>query len=154
MKSRSPEANTTDRNSAEAGEASRLAPAVAGACTFLAGVWLTLSPFVLDHEYTGTGFDGLWNDALVGIALIVTGSARLVEPLAASRWSSLPPALGLWLIAAPFVLGYNDGTPAPGATTSDLAVGVFLLLVWLVISGSREEDRADGDIEGFERSRE
>ncbi|MFE6613335.1 hypothetical protein [Amycolatopsis sp. NPDC057786] len=133
MKLRWPKVTTSDRNGSEADETSRLAPAVGGACTFLAGVWLILSSFVLDHEYTGGGFDGYWNDVLVGIALIAIGSAPLVEPRAASWWSSVPPVLGFWLLVAPFVLEYNDGTPAPRTTTSDIAVGAFLLLIWLVI---------------------
>ncbi|MGY6651440.1 SPW repeat domain-containing protein [Amycolatopsis sp. TRM77291] len=137
MKPRRPKAITSDRSDSEADETSRLAPAVAGACTFLAGVWLILSPFVLDHECTGGGFDGHWNDVLVGIALIAIGSAPLVEPRAASWWFSVPPILGLWLLVAPFVLEYNDGMPAPGVTTSDIAVGVFLLLIWYVIPTSR-----------------
>ncbi|MFI9457043.1 SPW repeat protein [Amycolatopsis sp. NPDC052450] len=132
-------ANVTasDRNGRKVDETTRLAPAVAGACTFLAGVWLILSPFVLDHEYTGRGFDGYWNDVLVGIALIAIGSAPLVEPRAASWWCSVPPVLGLWLLIAPFVLEYNDGMPAPRTTTSDIAVGVFLLLIWFVIPTSQ-----------------
>ncbi|WP_083715379.1 SPW repeat domain-containing protein [Amycolatopsis keratiniphila] len=137
MKPRLPKATTTDKSCNDSDETSRLAPAVAGACTFLAGVWLTLSPFVLDHENTGGGFDGYWNDVLLGIALIVIGSAPLVEPRAATWWLSAPPFLGLWLLAAPFVLGYNDGTPAPRSTTSDIAVGVFLLLIWLVIPAAQ-----------------
>ncbi|MFK0244106.1 hypothetical protein ACIQUM_05365 [Amycolatopsis azurea] len=106
---------------------------------FLAGVWLVLSLFVLDHEQTGSAFDGYWNDVLVGIALSASGAASLVEPRVDQRWNLVRPILGAWLLAAPFALGYNVGVPAPQATTSDMAVGTFILLIWFVIRKPQEK---------------
>lgn len=105
--------------------------AVVNALTFLAGLWLVLSPYVLDHQSTGTGFNGYWNDALAGTTLIVLGGTALVDPAAgrvSGRWR-LP--LGGWLVVAPFVLGYDLGRPAPQATASDIVTGVVVVGLWL-----------------------
>ncbi|OLZ58120.1 SPW repeat domain-containing protein [Amycolatopsis keratiniphila] len=133
----------------DADDTGRLTAGVAGACVFLAGMWLVLSPFVLDHEKTGNPFAGYSNDVLVGMALVASGAASLVEPNRGRWWDSARPLVGVWLLVAPFALGYNAGAPAPGVTTSDLAVGTFVLLICFVVrapSESSPRQRSDDDL--------
>jgi hypothetical protein len=107
-----------------------LALAVVNALTFLTGLWLALSPFQLDQELSGGGFNGYWNDVLVGTVVLVCGAAQLVAPATAYLWRPVLPLAGAWLVVAPIALGYNHGIPAPATTTSDVTAGVVVLALW------------------------
>ncbi|GLY42776.1 hypothetical protein Amsp01_087990 [Amycolatopsis sp. NBRC 101858] len=109
-----------------------LALAVVNALTFLTGLWLVLSPFQLDQELSGGGFNGYWNDVLVGAVVVVCGAAQLVSPAAAHVWRPVLPLAGAWLVVAPTALGYNQGTPAPATSASDVAAGAVLLALWAI----------------------
>ncbi|HEY3465092.1 MAG TPA: hypothetical protein VGL47_08165 [Amycolatopsis sp.] len=109
-----------------------LALAVVNALTFLTGLWLALSPSQLDQELSGGGFNGFWNDVLVGAVVLLCGAAQLVAPSSAHRWRPVLPIAGTWLIVAPIVLGYNHGTPAPATTTGDVAAGAVILALWVI----------------------
>lgn len=65
------------------------------------GVWLILSPWI-------AGFDAdqiaTWNFVTVGVLLLATGVGTLLVPQAWEEW--LDVALGAWLIASPWVLGF------------------------------------------------
>ncbi|WP_214364402.1 SPW repeat protein [Pseudonocardia sp. H11422] len=93
----------------------------------LAGVWLALAPVVLGHPDTGPGSDARWNDLLVGAAVVAVSVAQLAIPTRAPALSLITFALGSWLIAAPFVLGYNTGGAAVGATVNDIVVGIVVV---------------------------
>jgi hypothetical protein len=81
------------------------------------GAWLMVAPSVL-----GTGGALADSGHLVG-ALVVTWSViALGEVARPARWLNLP--LGLWLIAAPWLL---SGETTAAARWSDVAVGVALL---------------------------
>ncbi|MEV6644176.1 hypothetical protein [Amycolatopsis sp. NPDC051371] len=104
--------------------------AVVNALTFLTGLWLALSPFQLDQEFSGGGFNGYWNDVLVGTVVLVCGAAQIVTPATAHVWRPVLPLAGAWLVVAPIALGYNHGTPAPATTASDVAAGAVVLALW------------------------
>lgn len=105
--------------------------AVVNALTFLAGLWLVLSPYLLDHQDTGSGVNGYWNDVLAGSALIVLGGLALVDPAAGRVSVRLRLLLGGWLVVAPAVLEYDLGRPAPQTTASDVTTGFIVLGLWL-----------------------
>ncbi|MDX3191734.1 hypothetical protein PV458_25270 [Streptomyces sp. MN03-5084-2B] len=107
-----------------------LALAVVNGLVFLTGLWLVLSPFQLDQQFSGGGFNGYWNDVLVGTVLLVCGAAQLVAPATAHVWRPVLPLAGAWLVVAPVALGYNHGTPAPATTASDVAAGAVVLALW------------------------
>ncbi|MCR6488976.1 hypothetical protein M8542_39720 [Amycolatopsis sp. OK19-0408] len=109
-----------------------LALATVNALTFLTGLWLAFSPFQLDQQLSGGGFNGYWNDVLVGTVVVLCGAAQLVAPATAHVWRPVLPLAGAWLIVAPTALGYNDGTPAPATTTSDVASGAVVLTLWAI----------------------
>lgn len=97
-----------------------------------AGAWLLVAPFALSYSTTGVGFRAYWNDVLVGIAVIAVAAPQIAAP---GRLPALPPAgalLGVWLAAAPFVLGYAAAGGAPHAAANDVVVGVLLVLLVLL----------------------
>ena len=98
----------------------------------LAGIWEVAASFVLG--YTGTTA-ALWNAVIVGAVLVVLGAwAALSDRESSDRaldW--INAVVGLWLIAAPFVLGYT-GTAL--ALWNDVIVGlvVAVLAVWAAVT--------------------
>lgn len=76
------------------------------------GLWVFASPWVLQHtmaagaETTGavTG-SAMWNLYIVGIAIAVLAVAALFAFQAWEEWIEL--ALGAWLFASPWVLGFS-----------------------------------------------
>lgn len=69
----------------------------------LFGVWLVISPFVFGHAEAGAGAV-VWNPVLVGVAVVVFAIAVLRKTQEWEEWILL--ALGVWMILAPFLLGY------------------------------------------------
>lgn len=104
---------------------------ISSAVVFLAGAWLVIAPFALDYRSTGTGFDAYWNDVLVGVVVALLALVRNLAPLSVPWFSAINIILGMWLICAPFVLGYNDGSDAAIAVANDLTVGVVVAVMAL-----------------------
>lgn len=75
----------------------------------LFGVWLVVSPFVFGHAESGAGMV-LWAPVLLGVAVIVFAIAVLRKTQVWEEWILF--ALGVALVAAPFLLGYADVTLA------------------------------------------
>jgi hypothetical protein len=67
------------------------------------GLWLTFSPFMLGYP-DPTGIAAI-NSHIFGAVVAVLATAALMRPRLWEEWVNL--ALGLWLIAAPFVLGFG-----------------------------------------------
>lgn len=85
------------------------------------GIWLIIAPFIF--AMTGAAF---WNDILVGIFVLILASTRVSRPTASTRLASWTNAIvGIWLILAPFVLGYLS----VAQVWDDIAVGVLLLIL-------------------------
>ena len=100
--------------------------------SFAAGAWLLVAPFALSYSTTGTGFRAYWNDVVVGVAVIAVAALQIAAP---GRLSALPPlaaALGGWLAAAPFVLGFASNDGASGAVVNDVLVGALVVVLALV----------------------
>ncbi|GAA3223781.1 hypothetical protein GCM10017691_11120 [Pseudonocardia petroleophila] len=104
-----------------------VAAAVFSALIFLAGVWLVLAPFVLDYPDISGGFDARWNDRVVGAAIAVVAVVRMVSPNRTVGVGLVNVVLGAWLVAAPFLLFYNDDRVATAATVNDIAVGALVI---------------------------
>lgn len=72
------------------------------------GIWLIVSPFILG--YTDTGTLAAPHSYAIGIAVAIFAFAALYRFY---RWEEgVNLALGLWLIAAPFVLNFSNVGPA------------------------------------------
>lgn len=85
----------------------------------LLGLWMIVQAVGLDLAVAQ-----FWNDVLVGALLVGVGgynySRRANERFANTAVAMVAVAAGLWLIAAPFVLG-----PDPGVTETTNEVGFY-----------------------------
>lgn len=83
------------------------------------GAWLIVAAFVVAESQSA-----YWNDLVVGILVLILAATRLSKPTAGTKPASWTNAgIGVWLIAAPFVLGYV----ADGERWNDIIVGILLL---------------------------
>lgn len=88
----------------------------------LFGVWLVASPFAFGHAAAGAGMV-MWAPVLLGVAVIVFAVAVLRKTQFWEEWILF--ALGMALIAAPFLLGYAGVTLAMwNSVVMGLLVGV------------------------------
>jgi len=87
----------------------------------LAGVWLIAAPFVLNFEGSTVA---MWNHIIVGAAVALIELIRASDPdhRASISWASV--VLGVWLIAAPFVLGYST---ISAAQTNSIVMGIVVV---------------------------
>jgi hypothetical protein len=71
----------------------------------LLGIWEGLAPFILGYSYDVVA---VWNAILVGFGFLVFGawSALSANPGTSRGLNWINMILGIWLILAPFVLGY------------------------------------------------
>jgi len=105
----------------------------------LTGALILISPFVL-------GFSGdlvaTWNDVIFGIGIaVLAGVVAIAKPnLADSSWSQtfmwIVAVSGVWLIVAPFVLTYQDGS---GAVISDIVLGIIVTVLSVAVAGGRAD---------------
>lgn len=71
-----------------------------------AGMWILASPLLFDYSVSGAA---LWNSISIGALVIICGSIREWGDTSKSSWASwINFLLGMWLIAAPFMLGFVD----------------------------------------------
>ena len=94
----------------------------------VAGLWLIGMSIFAGYRDTA-GFDGRWNDRVMGVLLIVVALIRIVARTTTGRLSLISVAVGVWLIAAPFVLGYGRGPHAMSSTWNDVIVGAIVVLL-------------------------
>lgn len=102
----------------------------------LAGLWLVMAPFVLGYA---TVTNALWNDVIMGIAIVLLAGSREFGEGYRVAWPSWIAALiGLWLIIAPFALGYSFIT---NAVWNDVIIGIAVafLATWSALSTPRED---------------
>ena len=111
----------------------------------VAGLWLIIAPFALGYVDIRAA---LWNDIVVGIIVAAFAVARVARPLMNPSLSWINAVLGLWLIAAPFALGYGRAVEAEAlaaegalgtaqtAMWNDIIVGVIILVLgaWSALS--------------------
>ena len=89
--------------------------------SFTLGLWLALSPWIVgytEHE-TATG-----NAVFLGLALALGCHFEAAFDESAPEWINL--AAGLWLVVAPFVLGFSS-TYVP--TANSIAVGSLVAVL-------------------------
>lgn len=113
-------------------------PLVPSGLIAVAGGWLLLAPTLL--RYSDSGIDAAsWNDRTVGPTVAIVAVLRLVSPGVTTVLSLINAALGCWLVAAPFALGYDH---APRALRNDIVLGVVILtLALLSARGRASEER-------------
>jgi hypothetical protein len=88
------------------------------------GVWLVLSPWVsrFSGDMTATA-----NSVVIGVALLAAALGAMLMPRAWEEWTEA--VLGLWMIVAPWVLGYSALTNAVSAAVV-IGIVVLALALW------------------------
>lgn len=76
----------------------------ASGISFLMGLWLIAAPFLLSYP----AVSAYWNDILIGFLIGGIGLVRMILPEKNTNWMSwVSTSLGVWLVAAPFLLHYQ-----------------------------------------------
>lgn len=106
----------------------------------LFGLWEVIAPFLLGYSATSAA---LWDAIIIGVVLIVlAGWAALVNQTGTIKTLSwINAVLGLWLIIAPFLLGYS----AVGAAMwNDIVVGVIVAVLagWAALALGSSSDQS------------
>jgi hypothetical protein len=92
-----------------------------GGLDILAGIWLIIAPFMLNYSANGGSVS---NDVTVGIVVLVLAGIQISGENYRTGWPSwINALLGVWLIAAPFVLGYPSGS---AAMWNDVILGIVV----------------------------
>jgi hypothetical protein len=89
---------------------------------FLAGIWLILSPFLLGYG------DGATNNSVITGIVIAAVSTVQLNGMRRGWAGWLMAAAGLWLVIAPFALGFTE----PSVLWNELIVGLIVagLSIW------------------------
>ncbi|MCM4083885.1 SPW repeat domain-containing protein [Paractinoplanes hotanensis] len=104
------------------------------------GGWLMISAFLWGRGTVG-GFGAGWSDFLAGAVAAGIAVARITAPLRTVPLGVVTVLLGLWLIAAPYALGYSSGTEAAVATANSRAVGITIALLAMFGMLATKDDR-------------
>lgn len=89
--------------------------------SFALGLWLAVSPWIVgysEHE-AATG-----NAAFIGLALALAAHFEATFDQISAEWLNL--GIGLWLVAAPFVIGF---AAASVAAANSIAVGTLVVVL-------------------------
>ena len=100
----------------------------ASSLTVLFGVWLFLSPWI----YGVSGHASAWNSWIIGALIIIFAVIRRSHP-AVTSLSWINSALGIWIVASPWVYGYVRGD---GRFVNDLCVGILVFCTAIVGANS------------------
>jgi hypothetical protein len=86
--------------------------------SFALGLWLAVSPWVLDHARVEAATA---NAAFVGLAIALGSHFEVSFDEKAVEWFNM--AAGLWLVLSPFLLGFSTESLA---TVNAIAVGTLV----------------------------
>jgi hypothetical protein len=86
--------------------------------SFALGLWLAMSPWLLEYSQHEAATA---NAAIMGLALALGSHFEVSFDERSAEWFNM--AAGLWLVLAPFLLGYSAETVA---TANSIAVGTLV----------------------------
>ena len=92
------------------------------------GAWLALSPWILGYSGEAAAMP---NALIVGVALIAAAFGAMLLPQAWAEWAE--GALGLWLMASPWALGFNRNADAM-LTAVITGLVVLVLALWTLLT--------------------
>ncbi len=99
----------------------------------LAGIWLIIAPFLLG--FTNNTF-AMWDGIIVGVIVLILAAIRFASPDRNGWLSWVNLILGLWLIVAPFVLGFSFLTIALWDSVV-IGIAVAILAFWSAMTFRR-----------------
>jgi hypothetical protein len=92
------------------------------------GIWVIVSPWALGFEGSSMAMS---NAVIVGLALVAAALGAAFVPRAWEEWTEA--ALGLWLVVAPWILGFSAIRDAMLSTTIAGLV-VLALALWTLLT--------------------
>lgn len=100
------------------------------------GVWLFITPFIGMEMVSSAA---AWNGYIFGVLVVALSIWALVQPRAWEEWINL--VIGVWLILAPFVLGFTTETTA---MWNHIVVGVVIGVdaLWAALANPRPMQHA------------
>ncbi len=97
---------------------------IASGLNIVAGIWLILAPFILGYSYLS---GALWNDIIIGAVVLIMAAVREWGNSEDTTWASwINLVLGIWLIIAPFIIGYSY---ASAALWNDIIIGIVVAVL-------------------------
>jgi ABC-type molybdate transport system permease subunit len=107
----------------------------ASSINILLGIWLIIAPWVLGYAHLTTAQT---NDIIVGIIVAIVAAVRSFGSYNMRGWSWINILAGIWLIIAPFVLGYSNNTTP---LWNDIILGIVIaVLAWTAAATPRRTD--------------
>ncbi|MFC4550537.1 MULTISPECIES: SPW repeat domain-containing protein [Halorussus] len=111
----------------------------------LLGVWMLLEAFLFDIVASQ-----FWNDVIVGALLLVVGgynySRRGSDKVGSVAAAAIAALAGLWLVAAPFMFGWDGGTTEAVnalAFWNDIVVGLLALAIGAFSAYAAHDQKQD-----------
>ncbi len=103
---------------------------VASGISFLFGIWLIISPFVLG--FSTLSMVAMWDAVIVGIIVAILSAIRFFNPMSSPALSWIDALLGLWMIVSPFILAVSG---VAGVTVDFVIVGIAFVVfnVWAAL---------------------
>ncbi len=103
---------------------------VASGISFLFGIWLIISPFVVG--FSTLSAMAMWDAVIVGIIVAILSAIRFFAPANGTALSWINALLGLWMIISPFVLALSG---VAGVTVDFVIVGIAFIVfnVWAAL---------------------
>jgi hypothetical protein len=89
----------------------------------VAGFWLLISPFALMFP---RDTDAMINNVVLGLAIGSLALYRFFHPARSAWLSVMNVILGIWVMIAPFVLGFDT---LESAKTSNVITGISVILL-------------------------
>ncbi|NGO12614.1 hypothetical protein G5C60_34650 [Streptomyces sp. HC44] len=111
--------------------------------TIVAAGWVLISSWALGFPSDAGVEQARLNEALVGVGVFLAALTRRHRPFGRRPSVVLILALGVWLVIAPYVLGYGQSDTNDVARANDLAAGLViaaLATVTLVVSARGRKD--------------
>lgn len=94
----------------------------------LLGAWVVLSPWALGFQDVQAA---MVNAVIIGLVLIAAALGAIFVPRAWEEWTEC--ALGLWLVASPWVLGFSANRQAMLSAVVG-GIAVTALALWTLLT--------------------
>ena len=87
------------------------------------GAWLIVAPWIMGY----TAASAVAENAILGVAVVSVGFWSIGTAAAFTAPAWVNGMLGLWIMVAPWVIGYAHAASA--ATSNDVIVGIVIMIV-------------------------